>query len=122
MAGDEPELEVEIFPKIIEEEYEGNTADSALRDQDDSEDEFAQGSVDSEDLLNGYSARIPAREIDVDEDTEGDEVTDAGGEEAMTESEVVGAASGALRGDEIELELDETLATGATTAKAPEGD
>ena len=58
----------------------------------------------------------------MDEDTEGDDVTDAGDDKPMTEVEVDDAASDAAGRDEIELDLDVALTTGATTTEAPEGD
>ena len=35
-------------------------------------DEFVQGCVDPEDLATGFDATLPMREIDVDEDTQGE--------------------------------------------------
>ena len=121
MVGDEEEIEDEIFDEIVEEDGEEISSDSALLAPDESEREFVQGSVDPEDLLSGYSTSSPAIEIDVDEDTEGDDVTDAGGDDPMTELEVDGETPSVVRGDEIELDLDEALNTGATTIRAPEG-
>jgi hypothetical protein len=123
MDEDERELamEDEIFEQIIIEEDDEASADAALLDEDEAENEFVQGSIDADDLAVGFSATIPTREIDVDEDTQGDEAV-GGVEEPLTASEVAGAANHAVHGDEIELDLQDTLTTGRTVAKAPEGD
>jgi hypothetical protein len=119
MEKDDQEVELEdgIFEEIAEEEETETTLDAALLDE--AEDEFVQGSVDPEDLATGFSATIPTREIDVDEDTQGDEVPDPGGEEPLARFEVAGELN-RVRGDEIELDLDEVLATGRTVAEAPD--
>ena len=116
------EREDEIFEEITEEEEAEDSSDAALLDEDEAEDEFVQGSVDAEDLAAGFDATIPTREIDVDEDTQGDEAVETGGEEPLTEFEVTDEANGVVRGDEIELDLDEALTTGRTVDEAPEGD
>jgi hypothetical protein len=116
------ELEDEILVEINEEEEDETSLDAALLDQDEDEDEFVQGSVDAEDLATGFNATISTREIDVDEDTQGDEVVQAGGEELLTELEVTGEANGVVRGDEIQLDLEDTLTSGKTVTEAPEGD
>ncbi len=116
------ELEDEVFEEITEEEEDQASLDAALLDEDEAEDEFVQGSVDAEDLAAGFNAAIPTKEIDVDEDTQGDEVAGAGGEEPLTEFEVTGEANGVVHGDEIELDLEDTLTTGRTVTEAPEGD
>jgi hypothetical protein len=85
-------------------------------------DEFVQGSVDPADLATGFNATIPTREIDVDEDVQGDEVAEAGGEKLLTEFEVADAANGIVHGDEIELDLTDALTTGRTATMATEGD
>jgi hypothetical protein len=120
--GLELELEDAIFQEISEEEEDEAYLDSALLDEDEDEEEFVQGSVDIEDLAAGFSATIPTREIDVDEDTQGDEVVQVGGEKLLTEFEMTGDAIEAVRGDEIQLDLDDALTTGSTVTKAPEGD
>jgi len=122
MPKDEEELEDEAFDDVAEQEDEENSTDTEPLDDDESEDEFLQSSVDADDLASGYSTTVPAREVDVDEDTEGDDVTDAGDDKPMTEVEVDDAASDAAGRDEIELDLDVALTTGATTTEAPEGD
>jgi len=122
MPKDEEELEDEAFDDVAEQEDEENSTDAEALDDDESEDEFLQSSVDADDLASGYSTTVPAREVDVDEDTEGDDVTDAGDDKPMTEVEVDDAASDAAGRDEIELDLDVALTTGATTTEAPEGD
>lgn len=122
MPKDEEELEDEAFDDVAEQEDEENSTDAEALDDDESEDEFLQSSVDADDLASGYSTTVPAREVDVDEDTEGDDVTDAGDEKPMTEVEVDDAARDAAGRDEIELDLDVALTTGATTTEAPEGD
>jgi hypothetical protein len=116
------ELEDEILVEINEEEEDETSLDAALLDEDEDEDEFVQGSVDAEDLATGFNATISTREIDVDEDTQGDEVVQAGGEELLTELEVTGEANGVVRGDEIQLDLEDTLTSGKTVTEAPEGD
>lgn len=63
--------------------------------------------------------RLPAEEVDVDEDTEGDDVSDAGGDEPMTMTEVANPTP-RIHGDEVELDLDEALRTGRTVGEAPE--
>jgi hypothetical protein len=113
--GKEPEEE------IFEEEDNEIILNETLLDNE-PEDEFVQRSVDAEDLATGFSTTIPTREIDVDEDTQGDEVLDAGGEEPLTQFEVSSQANRVLHGDEIELDLDEALATGRTVTEAPEDD
>jgi hypothetical protein len=114
------ELEDEILKEINEEEEDETSLDAALLDED--EDEFVQGSVDAEDLATGFNATISTREIDVDEDIQGDEVVQAGGDELLTELEVTGEANGVVRGDEIQLDLEDTLTSGKTVTEAPEGD
>jgi hypothetical protein len=115
------ELEDEIFEEITEEEEDETSSNAALLDEDEAENEFVQGSVDAKDLT-GFNATIPTREIDVDEDTQGDELVEASGEEPLTEFEVTGEANGVVHGDEIELDLEDVLRTGRTVTGAPEGD
>lgn len=124
MDKDEQELELEdeIFEEISEEEEDETSLDAALLDEDEAEDEFVQESVGAEDLATGFNATIPTREIDVDEDIQGDEVAEAGGEELLSEFEVAVDANGVMHGDEIELDLTDALTTGRTAAEAPEGD
>jgi hypothetical protein len=116
------ELEDEIFKEISEEEEDETSLDAALLDEDEDEDEFVQGSVDAEDLATEFNATIPTREIDVDEDIQGDEVVQDGGEELLTELEVTGEVNGVVRGDEIQLDLEDALTSGKTVTEAPEGD
>jgi hypothetical protein len=116
------ELEDAIFQEISDEEENEAYLDAALLDEDEDEEEFVQGSVDVEDLAAGFSATISTREIDVDEDTQGDEVAQVGGEKLLTEFEITGDAIEVVRGDEIQLDLDDALTTGRTVTKAPEGD
>jgi hypothetical protein len=125
MDRDEQELELEdeINKEISELEEDEISSDAALLDED--EEEFVQGSVDADDLATGFNATIPKREIDVDEDIQGDEVAQAGGEELpelMTELEVDDESNDAVRGDEIQLDLEDALSSGKTITKAPEGD
>jgi hypothetical protein len=124
MNKDEQELEIEdeVFEEILEEEEDETDLDAALLDEDEAEDEFVQGSVDAEDLATGFNATIPTREIDVDEDTQGDEAADTGVEYPLTEFEVTDGTGGEVHGDEIELDLDDVLTTGRTVTEAPEGD
>ena len=117
MDEEEFELEDEIFKELSEEEEEETSLDAVLLDED--EEEFLQGSVDAEDLATGFSARIPTREIDVDEDTQGDETLQAGGDTLLTEFEFSRAANDTVHGDEIELDLADTLTTGRTIIGAP---
>ena len=116
------ELEDEIFHEISEEEEDETSIDAALLDEDEDDDGFVQGSVDAEDLATGFNATIPTREIDVDEDIQGDEVIQAGDEELLTELEVAGEAKSIVRGDEIQLDLEDALTSGKTVTGAPEGD
>jgi len=116
------ELEDEISKEISEEEEDETSLDAALLDEDEDEDQFVQGSVDAEDLATGFNATIPTREIDVDEDIQGDEVVQASGEELLTEIEVTSEANGLVRGDEIQLDLEDALTSGKTVTEAPKGD
>jgi hypothetical protein len=116
------ELEDEIFNEISEEEEDETSLDAALLDEDEDEDQFVQGSVDAEDLATGFNATIPTREIDVDEDIQGDEMVQASGEELLTEIEVTSEANGLVRGDEIQLDLEDALTSGKTVTEAPKGD
>jgi hypothetical protein len=116
------ELEDEIFKEVGEQEDDETSLDAALLDEDEDEDEFVQGSVDAEDLATGFNATIPTREIDVDEDIQGDEMVQASGEELLTELEVTGEANDVVRGDEIQLDLEDALTSGETVTEAPEGD
>ena len=120
MDKEERELELEdaMFEEIWEEDEGQTSSDAVLIDND----EFVQRSVDAEDLATGFNATIPTREIDVDEDIQGDEVAEVGGEKLLTEFEDVGDANAVVHGDEIELDLADALATGRTVTKAPEGD
>jgi hypothetical protein len=118
MDKDEQELEDEIFEEISEEEDDETSLDAVLID----EDEFVQESVGAEDLATGFNATIPTREIDVDEDIQGDEVAEVGREELLSEFEVAGDANDIVHGDVIELDLTDALTTGRTATEAPEGD
>jgi len=119
MDRNEQGLEDEIVAEISEEEENENSLEAALLGDD--EDEFVQGSVEADDLATGYNATIQTREIDVDEDTEGDDVIQAG-VELLTELEVTGDADDVVRGDEIQLDLEDALRTGKTITEAPEGE
>jgi hypothetical protein len=118
----ELELEEEIFEEIAEHEVDEISLDASLRSEDEAPDEFVQGSIDAEDLTTGFNATIPTQEMDVDEDTQGDEVVKADVEEPMTELEVPDGTNVRVRGDEIELDLLDALTTGKTVAEAPEDD
>ncbi len=122
MQRDEHEIdeEDEIFEEIAEEEDSELSSDAALLD-DGSEDEFVQDSIDPEDLESGFSATIRVREIDVDEDTQGDEAPDVS-EEPLSQFEGSSAAPRVVHGDEIELDLDQALETGRTVARALDGE
>ena len=124
MDKDEQGLETEdqVFAAIIEDEETGALEDAALLDEDESEDEFVQGSVDVDDLATGFDATIPTREIDVDEDTQGDEGAQTNGEVLLTRFEVADGGNDVVHGDEVELDLEDALATGRTTSEAPQGD
>ena len=119
MDMDEQELELEdkIFEELSAEEEEETFLDAVLLGED--EEGFVQGSVDVEDLATGFSATMPTRETDVDEDTQGDEVPQAAGDTLLTEFEFSGGANGTVHGDEIELDLADTLTTGRTITGAP---
>ena len=116
------ELEDEIFKEITEEEENETFSDAALLDEDEAEDEFVQGSVDVDDLATGFDATIPTREIDVDEDTQGDEGAETDGEVLLTQFEVADKANDVVHGDEIELDLEDAQATGRTVTEAPASD
>ena len=124
MDKDEQGLETEdqVFAAIIEDEETGALEDAALLDEDESEDEFVQGSVDVDDLATGFDATIPTREIDADEDTQGDEGAQTNGEVLLTRFEVADNRNDVVHGDEVELDLEDALATGRTTSEAPQGD
>jgi hypothetical protein len=127
MNMDEQELELEdqIYEEINVVEEDEVTSDAALLDEDENEDEFVQGSVDADDLATGFNATIPTREVDVDEDTQGDESAQPDGEELpelMTELEVDGGSNDEVPSDEIQLDLDDALTIGKSVTKAPEGD
>lgn len=113
-------MEDAIFEEISDEEESGAFLDAALLDEDEDEDEFIQSSVDVDDLATGFSATIATREIDVDEDTQGDEAPHEGGEDLLTELELPGDAATSVRGDEVQLDLDVALTTGETVARAAE--
>ncbi len=116
------ETEDEIFEEITEAEEDETSSDAELLDADEAEHTFVKGSVDPEDLATGFDTTIPTREIDVDEDTQGDEAINAGGEELMTQFEVTSDANGVVHGDEIELDLEDALTTGRTVTEAPESE
>lgn len=118
----ELELEDEIFEETTEEEENDTVFDAELLDEDEAEGEFVEGSVDVDDLATGFDATIPARVIDVDEDTQGDEGTETNGEVLLTRFEVDGEGDDAVHSDEVELDLEDALATGRTVTEAPEGD
>ena len=118
----ELELENEIFEETAEEDENATVSEAALLDEDEAEDEFVQGSVDVDDLATGFDATIPTRVIDVDEDTQGDEGTETNGEVLLTRFEVDGGGDDAVHGDEVELDLEDALATGRTVTEAPESD
>jgi hypothetical protein len=122
MVGDELEREDELFDEIVEDENEDDRTDAALLDEDEAEDEFVPESIDPDDLSSGYDAGLPVGEVDVDEDTEGDDVVDASSDEPMTEFEVDAMTRRAAHGDEIELDLDDALADGVTTRNVPDVD
>jgi len=118
----ELELEDEIFEETAEEEENDTVFDAALLDEDEAEGEFVEGSVDVDDLATGFDATIPTRVIDVDEDTQGDEGTETNGEVLLTRFEVDGEGDDAVHGDEVELDLEDALATGRTITEAPASD
>ncbi len=124
MNEDERELEMEdaIFEEMSDEEEDAVITDAALLDEDEDEDEFVQGSISVDEISTGFSTSIPAREIDVDEDTQGDEVEPDVGGSPMTEFEGSFDPPPTLHGDEVELDLDDAFALGRTVAKAPEVD
>ena len=124
MNKDEQDLQREdhIFVEIASEEESETSLDAALLNDDEGNDEFVQGSVDAGDLSTGFNFTIPTREVGIDEDTQGGESEDDGGDGSMTEFEVSDEARKAMHGDEIELDLDEALATGRTVTNAPESD
>jgi hypothetical protein len=123
MKDNAPELkfEDEDFDEITKEEEEDAVADAQLLDEDEAEDEFIQGSIDADDLRVGFGATIRGQEVDVDEDTEGDETIEIDDTEPLTELEMADDDD-EVHGDIIELGLDEALTTGRTIVKATEID
>ena len=124
MNPDEEELELEdeLFEEISAEEEDAALAEAALLDEDEDEDEFVQSSIDADDLSIGYSASVPGEEVDVDEDTQGDEEEPDVADAPMTEFEGPNRPVRTVHGDEVQLDLDEALSTGETVTRAPEGD
>jgi len=118
---DKVERELELEDAMFEEIWEGEEGATSLDTELIDNDEFVQRSVDAEDLATGFNATIPTREIDVDEDIQGDEMPEVGGEKLLTEFGEVGDANAVVHGDEIELDLTDALATGRTVTRAPEG-
>ncbi|MBW4078857.1 MAG: hypothetical protein HIU84_10215 [Acidobacteria bacterium] len=122
MDKDEQELELEDeFLEETAQEEDEDISDAALLDEDEAEDEFVQGSVDTDDLITGFDATIPTQQIDVDEDTQGDEGTETNGEILLTPFEVADK-SDVIHGDEVELDLQDALETGTTVGEVPESD
>ncbi|MHB1210447.1 MAG: hypothetical protein ACYC1I_12195 [Acidimicrobiales bacterium] len=123
MDKDEQELELEdeLLEEIAQSEDDENISDAALLDEDEAEDEFVQGSVDTDDLTTGFDATVPTQQIDVDEDTQGDEGTETTGEILLTRFEVADK-SDEIHGDEVELDLQDALETGTTVGEVPESD
>jgi hypothetical protein len=123
---DKEELELksedEIFDTLAVDDEDEDVADAALLVEDEEEDEFVADSVDVDDLATGFDATISTREIDVDEDIQGDEGSDTTGQVLLTPLEVDGTVPDAVRGDEIERDLDDALANGTTSTKAPSTD
>ena len=121
MDSNEQELgrEDELSEDIAEQDDNHATADAALLDEDDLENGFVQEYVDPEDLVTGFNDTIRPREIDVDEDTQGDEGIDTNGEVLLTRFEVADNGDD-VHGDEVELDLQEALETGRTVREAPE--
>jgi len=111
--------EDELSEDIAEQDDNHATADAALLDEDDLENGFIQEYVDPEDLVTGFNDTIHPREIDVDEDTQGDEGIDTNGEVLLTRFEVADNGDD-VHGDEVELDLQEALETGRTVREAPE--
>jgi hypothetical protein len=122
MDRDDQELEMEdeIFEEIAEDEENDIFLDTVLLEVDESGREPLDNLVDPEDLTSGFDARIATREIDVDEDLQGDEVVPSEDEELMTQFEVPSTTPRVVHGDEIQLDLDEALATGTTVTRAPQ--
>lgn len=77
-------------------------------------------STNEGDIATEFSSVNPTSEDDMDEDTEGVAVLDAGGEVPMTESEVDVEAGDTVRVEEIQLDLVDVLTMGRTTAEALE--
>ena len=121
---DEEELELEdaIFEEISEEDEEALVSDAALLDENEDEDEFVRSSIDVDDLSTGFDASIPRREIDVDEDTQGDEEESNDFDTLMTEFEGPSRSVDVVHGDEVQLDLDDAMTTGRTVTRAPETD
>ena len=111
--------EDEIFVQISNDEEDDTSFDAVVPNGVEA-DGFVQGSIDAEDLSTGFDLTIATKEIDVDEDPQGDEVADSGGVTPMTEFEVTDAASNAVHGDDLELDLEDVLTTGRTVTNSRE--
>ena len=116
------EREDQVFEEIAGEDESALLSETALLHEDEAEDEFVQGSIDADDLATGFDAVIAIQEVDVDADTQGDEGAETNGVMLLTQFEVDGGGDDEVLGDEVELDLEDALATGRTVAKAPKGD
>jgi hypothetical protein len=123
MSKDEQELGLEdlAFEETMLEDDRDLASDAALLDEDEAEGEFVASSVDADDLSSGFGATIARREVDVDEDTQGDEGAATNGQVLLTVNEVPGEV-GEVSGDEIELDLEDALTSGRTAVEAPDRD
>jgi hypothetical protein len=75
--------------------------------------------VDPLDLSEGFRAGLRVREIDVDEDTEGDDTVEIEDTAPLTATYVPDPPEAYVHGDEVELPLDQMLVTGQTEHAAP---
>jgi hypothetical protein len=113
-VDEELQVEDEIFEEVTSEE------DDEIFDDEDDEDLDAPGEedVDPEDLVFGFSATARGREIDIDEDTEGDDTIEIEDLSPLTATEVPDNSARYSRGDEVELPVDLLLASGQTEVPA----
>jgi hypothetical protein len=108
-VDEELQAEDEIFEEVVAEED-----DEVFDEDDDDIDAPDEEDVDPEDLAFGFSATVSGREIDVDEDTEGDDTIEIEDISPLTATEVPDYSPRVTRGDEEELPVDVLLASGQT--------
>jgi hypothetical protein len=117
-VDEELQAEDEVFEEVAVEE------DDAIIDEENDDDLDAPGEedVDPEDLDFGFSVTVQGREIDIDEDTEGDDTIEIEDISPLTATEVPDNSERYSRGDEVELPVDLLLASGQTEVPARDED